>query len=98
MSKKTNTLLFILGATVFNILVTVASFILLLVLFAKFLMPLLPETGAAWAFPVIFIASIALSFLVYRLVLKALLKKIDMEKHFDPIFGRRRPPARNSDG
>ena len=94
MSKKTNTLLFILGATVFNILVTVASFILLLVLFAKFLMPLLPETGAAWAFPVIFIASIALSFLVYRLVLKFLLKKINMEKHFEPIFGRRRPPQR----
>ena len=94
MSKKTNTLLFILGATVFNILVTVVSFILLLVLFAKFLMPLLPETGAAWAFPVIFIASIALSFLVYRLVLKFLLKKINMEKHFEPIFGRRRPPPR----
>jgi hypothetical protein len=93
MSKKTNTLLFILGATVFNILVTVVSFILLLVLFAKFLMPLLPETGAAWAFPVIFIASIALSFLVYRVILKFLLKKVNVEKHFDPIFGKR-PPVR----
>jgi hypothetical protein len=95
MSKKTNTLLFILGATVFNILVTAACFIVLLLLYARFLAPLLPEEGQAWGFPAIFIAAIALSFLVYRLALKQLIKKLDVEKYFDPIFGGRRPPRKN---
>ncbi|MDR1446321.1 MAG: leader peptide processing enzyme [Treponema sp.] len=90
MNKKANTLLFILGATVVNIVVTIISFILLFVLYAKYLVPHLPESAAAWGFPVIFIISIALSFLLYRAILKMLLKKVDPEKYFDPLFGRRR--------
>jgi hypothetical protein len=90
MSKKTNTLLFILGATFFNIVVTVVCFTALLVLYARFIAPLLPEGGRSWGFPVIFIAAIALSFVIYRVALKQLMKKIDVEKHFDPIFGGRR--------
>lgn len=94
MNKKANTLLFVLGATVFNILITVASFMALLALYARLLMPVLPEAGQAWAFPLIFIAAIALSFLIYRFTLKFLMKKIAVEKYFDPIFGgRRKPPA-----
>ena len=93
MSKKTNTLVFILGATVFNILITLIAFFILLALYARFLFPLLPETAGAWGFPLIFIGSIAVSFVVYRLILKRVMKKIDMEKYFDPIFGRK-PPKR----
>jgi hypothetical protein len=94
MSKKTNTLLFILGATFFNIIITVICFTALLVLYARFIAPLLPEDGRSWGFPVIFIAAIALSFLIYRVILKQLMKKVDVEKYFDPIFGGRRPPSR----
>jgi Na+-driven multidrug efflux pump len=94
MSKKTNTLLFILGATVFNILVTIIVFLVLMVLYAQFLASRLGEEGAAWGLPVIFIAAIVLSFFVYRVILKQVMKKVDMEKHFDPIFGPRKPPAR----
>ncbi|MDR0655047.1 MAG: leader peptide processing enzyme [Treponema sp.] len=90
MNKKANTLLFILGATVVNIVVTIISFILLFVIYAKYLVPHMPESAAAWGFPVIFIISIALSFLLYRAILKMLLKKVDPEKYFDPLFGRRR--------
>ena len=90
MSKKTNTLLFILAGTVFNILVTVFCFIAFLVIYSKFLYSMLPESSAAWAMPVIFISSIVASFFVYRIVLKAIMKKVDMEKYFDPIFGYRR--------
>jgi hypothetical protein len=93
MSKKTNTLLFILAATVFNILVTIVAFLALLFLFTLVIMPRLPEDAAAWAIPVIFIGAIALSFVVYRVILKFLMKKVDIEKHFDPIFGRRRAPV-----
>jgi cbb3-type cytochrome oxidase subunit 3 len=90
MNKKANTILFILGATLFNIVVTVLSFIVLLLLYIKFIAAILPETGQAWGVPLLLIASIAVSFLVYRAVLKVLLKKIPAERYFDPIFGRRR--------
>ncbi|MDR1585837.1 MAG: leader peptide processing enzyme [Treponema sp.] len=90
MNKKINTLLFILGATLFNIIVTVVFFAGLLLLYAKFLLPLIPESGRAWGFPLIFIAAIALSFLIYRFVLNLLMKKIKIEKYFDPVFGGRK--------
>jgi phosphoglycerol transferase MdoB-like AlkP superfamily enzyme len=91
MSKQTNTWLFILGATVFNILITIISFVILLVIYAKFIANSIPEEGRAWGFIVIFIAAIALSFVLYRVILKQLLKRFDAEKYFDPIFGRRGP-------
>jgi len=94
MSKKTNTLLFILGGTVFNIIITVLCFIVFLVIYSAVLLPVLPEDSAAWALPIIFVASIAVSFFVYRLAVNLVTKKIDMEKHFDPIFGRRPPPRK----
>ena len=96
MSKKTNTLLFILGGTVFNILITILCFLLLLLIFGRFIYPLVPESAASWMLPVIFLLSIAVSFVVYRLVVKAISKKVDMEKYFDPIFGPRRPPPRKN--
>jgi membrane protein implicated in regulation of membrane protease activity len=92
MSKKTNTLWFILGATVFNVLTTIICFVALFVIFFRLIAPSLPEEALSWSIPVIFIGSIALSFVLYRLILKKLMKKIDPEKYFDPIFGRRRPP------
>jgi len=90
MNKKANTLLFILGATLFNIIVTVLCFGILMVLYVKFLMPLLPVEGHAWAFPIMFIAAIVGTFFLYRFVLKLLLKKIQADKYFDPIFGNKR--------
>jgi hypothetical protein len=98
MSKKTNTLWFILGATAFNILVTIVSFVVMLVLYSKYLLPALPEDSAAWGLPVIFIGSMVLSFVTYRVVLKQILKRVNMEKHFAPLFGGRRPPVRRNDG
>jgi hypothetical protein len=86
MNKKTNTVLFILGATVFNLLVTALSFVILLVVYVKFIVPLLPEESAAWGFPIIFVAAIAIAFLTYRMVINRLMKKIDLGKYFDPIF------------
>jgi hypothetical protein len=98
MSKKTNTLLFILAATVFNILVTIASFLALLLFFTFVIMPGLPEPAASntagWVIPAIFIGAIAISFAVYRLVLKFFMKKVNIDQYFDPIFGSRRPPIR----
>jgi len=86
MNKKVNTILFILGATVFNVLITVLSFMLLLILYAKTLMRILPVEAQSWSFPFIFIAALAIAFLAYRYTLRFLLTKIEVEKYFDPIF------------
>jgi len=86
MNKKVNTLIFILAATVFNIIIAVISFVLLLLIYARFINPIVPEGALSWVFPLIFLASIAISIFVYRFVLKYFLAKVDMEKFFDPIF------------
>ena len=86
MNKKANTALFILGATLFNILVIILFCLLLLTVYAKFIMRFLPEGLWAWSIPVIFIAAIAMSFVVYRFAIKLLLKKFEMTKYFEPIF------------
>jgi len=90
MNKKVNTLLFILGGTVFNILVAIISFVILILLYIRFVMDLIPEAERAWGFTFIFIASMVISFVVYRVVFKYLLKKVNVEKYFDPIFVKKR--------
>jgi phosphoglycerol transferase MdoB-like AlkP superfamily enzyme len=94
MNKKVNTILFILGATVFNIMITVLSFFILLVFYAKFLTKILPQEAQAWSFPLIFITSLVISFFVYKLVLGYLIKKINVEKYFDPIINTRYRPKK----
>ena len=90
MNKKTNTILFVIGGTLFNILVMIVSFLLLLVIYARVFFPLLPESSGPWVMPIIFVASVVNSFFVYRLAIKILMKKVDMEKYIDPIFRSRR--------
>jgi phosphoglycerol transferase MdoB-like AlkP superfamily enzyme len=86
MNKKVNTVLFILGATLFNVFVALVSFVVLMLLYIKFLFVLIPEANRSWGFSIIFLGSIAVSFFVYRFVLKYLLTKIEIEKYFDPLF------------
>ena len=90
MGKKTNTLLFILGGTIINILITLASFFLIFYIYTRFILPMLPENSINWAMPLIFAASIVISFAAYRLLVKILIKKLDMNKHFGPIFQSRK--------
>jgi hypothetical protein len=89
MNKKVNTLLFILCATLFNVFIAILSFAILLVLYAKLIAPLLQGAGHSWIFSLFFLAAIAVSILVYRVVLKFLLKKVEVEKYFDPLFVRK---------
>ena len=90
MNKKTNTLLFVLGATVFNIIITIVSMALLTLFYAKFIIHLLPEAVQIWGFPLMFIAAIVISFIVYRCLLKLLMKKFRLEDYLDPIFRNRK--------
>jgi hypothetical protein len=49
----------------------------------------MPEANSSLGFTFICLASLVVSVLVYRCVLKYLLKKINVEKYFDPIFVRK---------
>jgi len=98
MNKKLNTLFFVLGATLFNVIVTLLVFVLLMVIFLVFLIDILPEAAMSWVGLLSIIASIAASFMAYRFVLNRLLNKIKFEDYFDPIFkGYRPPPKKRND-
>lgn len=90
MNKKTNTALFILGATVANILVMI---ILIIIGFA-IISALLPHNSnpqvASILFLVVFLAAIAGSFFIYHKVIQFVSKRVDMEKYFHPIFRPKR--------
>lgn len=79
-----------LGATVFNILLTIGCFVGIIALYAQLLSPHLSESAQGWGLMAVFIGAIALAFFLYRAIIKQLSKRIDFEKYFDPIFGGRR--------
>jgi len=95
MNKKANTIIFILAATVFNVLITMICFLLLIAIYSQFFFPILPQDSIAWALPVIFILAIVAAIFIYRALIKLLVKKVDMEKYFDPIFKRKQPLRRS---
>ncbi|MEW6565663.1 MAG: leader peptide processing enzyme [Spirochaetota bacterium] len=95
MNKKANTIVFMLVATLFNVIITVACFVLLLLLYGRLLAPLLPQETAAIGLPIVFIAAIVLSFVIYRYALKLFTKRFEAEKYFDPLIKSRRPPKRD---
>jgi len=86
MNKKLNTLFFVLGATLLNIIIAVLSFAILFFLYIFLVLPHMSGIDTSWVFTLIFLSSIVISIFVYRIILKILLKKIDLEKYFDPVF------------
>jgi len=94
MNKKLNTLFFLLGATLVNILVALGLAAVLLVIYAKLLAPVLPPSVNAIAVAVLVLGSMAGSFPIYRWLVGLFQKRVDMEKYFDPLVKpkrRRRP-------
>jgi hypothetical protein len=63
------------AATVFNIVITVICFALLLILYSVLLVPRISSKMIPLGFPFLFIAALVLSFMVYQKVLKVYLKK-----------------------
>ncbi len=90
MNKKTNTVLFLIGATVFNLLVMFILIVLSLVLISVVFRDRLNPNVLSILMILLFIGSIAGAFFIYNRVLKLLTKKIDMDKYFMPLFRRKR--------
>ena len=90
MNKKVNTVLFLLGATVFNLLIMFILIALFLVLISAVFRDSLNPNVFSVLMIVVFIGSIAASFFIYGRVVKWLSRKIDMEKYFLPLFRRKK--------
>jgi hypothetical protein len=82
MSRKTNTLLFVLIATVANILLTVVSFLVLYFPYALFIAPRLPPSSLIWSLALLFLLALVISFIAYNTLLKLFIKKVDVQKRF----------------
>jgi hypothetical protein len=92
-AKKRNTWLFVAGATVFNLLVTVVLLVLGYVVIILVRSKALGGNMNPNVLNLLLVADLAISFIlsrvIYDAILKALGKKIDFDKHFDPIFKSR---------
>ncbi|MFP4484042.1 MAG: hypothetical protein ACLFO1_04235 [Spirochaetaceae bacterium] len=89
MNKKVNTVLFIVGATIANVLFMSIVFVVLFILFGRFLAPLLPPAADQIVVVIIFVGSIVLTYFAYHRMIKLLTNRVDMEKYFDPIFKKK---------
>jgi hypothetical protein len=85
-NRRTNTLVFILLATVSNLALTLLSFFVFYLLYALLLAPRLPQDSVTWCLALIFLAALTVSFLVYHALLKRFMRKVDVRKHFAPLF------------
>lgn len=84
MNKKANTIIFILCATVVNLLLA-ALFMGGLLLAAMLLQPVLGDKIAA-VLPVVFIGGMLAAMFVYQKLTKWVVAKFDLEDKLDPII------------
>lgn len=99
MSKKTNSLVFMLVATLLNLVLLVIFFIIGMVLISLFANAYPDSSMIPVLMVVVFLAAIAGSFLIYSKIVKWANKKYSLEDKLDPIFGgkNRRPPRRSEE-
>lgn len=89
MNKKINTILFILGATV---VITVITLVLIMV--PVIILGLIMKDAFAQismiVIPLLLVAAMAGSYFIYSFIIKKINDKIDMNKYFDPLFGKKK--------
>ncbi len=90
MNKRVNTVLFVIGATIANIIVMMVIFLILFVIFGRFLAPMIPANVGVYILMALFVLSIVITYFIYHRVVKWLSGKYDLEQYFGQIFPRRR--------
>jgi hypothetical protein len=86
-SKRFNTILFIIGAAAVNVVLILALAVAGLV--SLFSLARLFKAGDMdMSLPVVavFVAALAIDAVAYRAIMKLLRKRIDFDAHFEPIF------------
>ncbi len=87
MNKKLNTFLFIIGATLVNLIIMVGLFLLSLAVMINFSNPESPLVPLYIA--LIFIVSIGGSFLLYTLLMKKVMATFNLEQYLSPLFAKK---------
>lgn len=87
MNKKLNTFLFIIGATLVNLIIMVGLFLISLAVMINFSHPESPLVPLYIG--LIFIVSIGGSFLLYTLLVKKVMSKFNLEQYLSPLFAQK---------
>ena len=95
MNKKLNTALFMIGATVFNLVLLFVLIVVVMVVISALFRDRLSPSVMSILLIVVFLAAMVGSFLIYNQLVKFIARKIDMEKYFLPLF-KRRPPRKEN--
>ncbi len=90
MNKRVNTVLFVIGASVVNVIIMLVLFLALFVIFARFVAPSLSPGANQLIMVLIFVISIGVTYFIYHRLVRWISTKVDMDKYFDPIFGRKK--------
>ena len=83
--KKRNTALFMLVATLVNIVLMTVFMLVGYILLVRFADPDKPEAGQIWLI-VVFIGSIILAWFVYSRMIKWYTKRVDVNEKFAPLI------------
>ena len=87
--KKRNTAVFVIIATIINLLLMMAFMIVGYVLLARFGDPESTTANQVWLV-VIFLGSIGLSWFVYSRMVRWYAKRVDVDKKFAPLISPRK--------
>ncbi len=80
-ANKGKVVLFVIGATVANILLMAICFVLLMLLYSALLSKILPAEALIWAIAVAFILALLMSTLIYRRLLKLLRERYHLDEY-----------------
>ncbi len=85
-NKRFNTILFLLVATVVNIILIGAIFLLFILIYGRVAQSFnLALNGSVVVFTLFILTSIC-TYIIYRKLVHYVAKRIDIEKNFEPIF------------
>jgi membrane protein YdbS with pleckstrin-like domain len=80
-ANKGRVVLFVLGATIANILLMAICFALLMALYSLLLSKVLPAEALIWAIVVAFLLALVISTLLYRRLLKLLRERYHLDEY-----------------
>ncbi len=86
MRKKLNTLLFMVGATVANIIIMMILLLVPFIVFTRFWASYVPDMLRTPIYVLIIVLSIVGTYFIYNAVINKIMKKVDMDKYFHPIL------------
>jgi len=92
MNKKLTTLLFLVVATLFNIVIIVVLFIVGFVLLGQFVLPVVSAPVGQILLIVLFCGVVVAGYIIYSKTLRWMQKRYNTDKFLTPIF---KPKRRN---